>query len=112
MVNAINSYNSIMDRYNSMINIGDSSSVGKSGDQETANQVQGSFEDLLSSQINKLNDSQVQADNLIQDFAAGKTDDLHQVMIASQEASLSLELAVQIRNKIVDSYKELNNMQL
>ena len=67
---------------------------------------------MLSSQIEKLNGVQVQADNMIADFAAGNTDDLHQVMIAAEEASMSMELAVQIRNKIVDAYKELNNMQL
>ncbi|MBP1744180.1 MAG: flagellar hook-basal body complex protein (FliE) [Firmicutes bacterium] len=106
MANVINSYSSIMDRYSSMI------SQVETGGQETSDQVSGSFEGLLSSQIEKLNGVQVQADNMIADFAAGNTDDLHQVMIAAEEASMSMELAVQIRNKIVDAYKELNNMQL
>ena len=41
-----------------------------------------------------------------------EVDDLHTVMIATEEVRLSLELAVQIRNKFVESYKEINNMQL
>lgn len=106
MAIAINSYSSIMDRYSSMV-----SQVETSG-QENSDQISGSFEGLLSSQIEKLNGVQVQADNMIADFAAGNTDDLHQVMIAAEEASMSMELAVQVRNKIVDAYKELNNMQL
>jgi flagellar hook-basal body complex protein FliE len=106
MANVINAYSSIMDRYSSMV------SQVETGVQENPDQISGSFEGLLSSQIEKLNGVQVQADNMIADFAAGNTDDLHQVMIAAEEASMSMELAVQIRNKIVDAYKELNNMQL
>jgi flagellar hook-basal body complex protein FliE len=67
---------------------------------------------VLNEQLNKLNDKQVEADNYINDLISGKDVDLHQVMIATEEARLSLELAVQIRNKIVEAYKELNNMQL
>ncbi|WP_313119110.1 flagellar hook-basal body complex protein FliE, partial [Proteiniclasticum ruminis] len=48
----------------------------------------------------------------VSDFAAGKTDDLHNVMIGVEEARLSMELAVQVRNKIIEAYKELTQMQL
>ena len=67
---------------------------------------------MLNEQLNKLNDKQVEADNYINDLISGNDVDLHQVMIATEEARLSLELAVQIRNKVVEAYKELNNMQL
>jgi len=112
MANVINAYSSIMDRYSSMVSQVETGGAAKAGGQEPSDQISGSFEGLLSSQIEKLNGVQVQADNMIADFAAGNTDDLHQVMIAAEEASMSMELAVQIRNKIVDAYKELNNMQL
>ena len=105
MANTINAYSNIIDQYNSLIKTEESAS-------DSSSLASGSFEDLLYSQITKLNDKQVQADGLIQDFAAGNVDDLHQVMIASEEAMLSMELAVQIRNKVVEAYKELNNMQL
>lgn len=70
------------------------------------------FRAVLNEQLNKLNEKQVEADNYIKDFISGNDVDLHQVMIATEEARLSLELAVQIRNKVVEAYKELNNMQL
>lgn len=70
------------------------------------------FKEIMNEQIQKLNDKQVEADNYIKDLISGKDVDLHQVMIATEEARLSLELAVQIRNKIIEAYKELNNMQL
>ena len=63
-------------------------------------------------QMNKVNDMQIKADDMTDKFIAGEIDDLHSVMIATEEARLSLELAVQIRNRCVEAYKEINNMQL
>lgn len=71
-----------------------------------------SFKDIIKEQINRVNDIQIEADNMTNKFIAGEIDDLHQVMIATEEARLSLELAVQIRNKCIEAYKEINNMQL
>lgn len=71
-----------------------------------------SFKDIINDQLNKLNDSQIRADQIAQDFISGEVDDLHAVMIATEEARLSLDLALQVRNKIVEAYKEINNMQL
>lgn len=76
------------------------------------NEKETDFRAVLNEQLNKLNDKQVEADNYINDLISGNDVDLHQVMIATEEARLSLELAVQIRNKVVEAYKELNNMQL
>ena len=70
------------------------------------------FKEIISDEINKVNDMQVYADKMTEGFISGEIDDLHTVMIATEEARLSLELAVQIRNKLVESYKEINNMQL
>ena len=42
----------------------------------------------------------------------GETTNLHQSMIAMQEANLSFSLMVQVRNKLVDSYQELMKMQV
>lgn len=71
-----------------------------------------SFGEVINSEIEKLNTKQLEADKLTQDLISGQTDDLHTVMIATEEARISLELAVQIRNKVVEAYKEINNMQL
>ncbi len=42
----------------------------------------------------------------------GETSNLHQAMIASQEASVSFSLMVEVRNKLVESYQELMRMQV
>lgn len=70
------------------------------------------FKEMINNEIEKLNNSQVKADKLTQDLISGEIDDLHTVLIATEEARLSLELAVQVRNKVIEAYKEINNMQL
>ncbi|MPW24790.1 flagellar hook-basal body complex protein FliE [Alkalibaculum sp. M08DMB] len=73
---------------------------------------EGAFKDLISSEIEKLNNQQVKADNLTQGFISGEVEDLHTVLIATEEARISLELAVQVRNKCIEAYKEINSMQI
>ena len=71
-----------------------------------------SFKDIVNNELEKLNNQRLQADKLTEDFISGSVNDLHTVLIATDEARLSLELAVQVRNKLVEAYKEINNMQL
>lgn len=78
--------------------------------EETTTNV--SFKNMLNNEINKVNDLQVKADDLTNKFMTGEIEDLHSVFIATEEARISLELAVQIRNKCVEAFKEVNNMQL
>ena len=70
------------------------------------------FEKVVSKQLEKVNSKQVEADKLTTGMISGDVDDLHEVMIATEEARLSLELAVQLRNKCVEAFKELSSMQL
>ena len=56
----------------------------------------------------KLADADVQVARL----AAGDTDNLHQVMIALDEAKLSFQLMVQVRNKLLESYQDVLRMQI
>lgn len=71
-----------------------------------------SFADMLSSQIEKVNSQQIQSDKMTAALAAGKAPDLHTVMITAEKASLSLQLAVQVRNKAVEAYQEIMRMQI
>jgi flagellar hook-basal body complex protein FliE len=52
------------------------------------------------------------ADHAITVLATGQADHLHQAMIALEQASLGLELTLQIRNKLVAAYDEISRMQL
>lgn len=71
-----------------------------------------SFSEFLSDAINKTNDLQLQADNIADDFAAGRTDNIHEVMIAAEKADVALQFTMQIRTKILDAYNEIMRMQI
>ena len=70
-----------------------------------------SFGDTLKGFINNVSDSQDTAADYAQRFARGEPVELHQVMASAEEASISLEMLVQIRNKFQDAYKSLTSMQ-
>ena len=55
----------------------------------------------------EVNAAQMRSADLTTRFAAGEPMDVHQVMIASQEAGVMLDLALQVRNKIVEAYQEI-----
>jgi flagellar hook-basal body complex protein FliE len=70
------------------------------------------FGKMLDGLVSTVDAKQVQADSLTKKVLLGDTDQLHQSVIAMQEASVSLSLMVQVRNKLVDSYQELMRMQV
>jgi flagellar hook-basal body complex protein FliE len=42
----------------------------------------------------------------------GQAEDVHQVMIAMEQARLAMQLTVQVRNKLVEAYQEISRMQI
>lgn len=70
------------------------------------------FAKILKDELNKVNDLQVQGDIKNQELLSGESQDIHSVLLKTEEARLSLEMAVQIRNKLIESYQEINRMQL
>jgi flagellar hook-basal body complex protein FliE len=70
------------------------------------------FGDYLKGKLDEVNTQQVKADDTTESFIKGDETDIHKVMLDTEEAKMSLELAVQIRNKFVDAYQELNRTQL
>lgn len=70
------------------------------------------FSKIVKEKLDQVNDKQVEAENKTIELIKGETNDIHEVMLSVEEARLSLELAVQIRNKIVEAVQELNRMQI
>lgn len=71
-----------------------------------------SFSDYLKEALNKVNDLQKDSEFMTEAFAVGKTDNIHQVMIAAEKASVALQFTMQIRNKILDAYNEIMRIQI
>ena len=72
----------------------------------------GSFADTLKTSLDNINTQQVTADNLNNSLVKGDNVDVADVMLAGEEAKVSLQYAVQVRNKLVDAYQEIIKMQL
>jgi len=71
-----------------------------------------SFKETFQSYLDEVNDLQLQADQAVRDLATGKVDSLHQVIVAVSEADLSFRLMMQVRNKLLEAYKEIMKMQV
>jgi flagellar hook-basal body complex protein FliE len=70
-----------------------------------------SFGDLFKKAINDTSGMQDNAQDMIAAYLRGEPVELHQVMAASEEASISLEMLVELRNKLTDAYRTVMNIQ-
>jgi flagellar hook-basal body complex protein FliE len=71
-----------------------------------------SFSDFLGQMVADVNAKQSIAGGAVQGVLAGENVPLHQAMIAMEEASVSFQLMVEVRNKLLESYQELMRMQI
>ncbi|HEU4683471.1 MAG TPA: flagellar hook-basal body complex protein FliE [Nitrospira sp.] len=72
----------------------------------------GAFLDQLKGAIAQANDVQLQASQAVDDLMTGKTDNIHRTMVALQQADISFQLMMQVRNKLVGAYEEIQRMQI
>ena len=70
-----------------------------------------SFKNVISKFINDVDKMQKTSEQAVKDYAAGEITDIHQVMIAAEEANLSFQLMMEVRNKLLESYREIMRMQ-
>jgi len=70
------------------------------------------FSNFLDKAIQSVNDRQVNADQQLLNVASGENVDLHNQMIALEEANISLRTMASVRDKIVDAYHTIWNMQV
>lgn len=71
------------------------------------------FGDVLKQSLDQVNQLQLNSKELSKEFAMGDdTVELADVMIAGQKASIGFQATVQVRNKLVQAYTEMMNMQV
>ena len=68
------------------------------------------FAEVLKSGILKVNQLQIEADNMTNRLALGEIEDISQVSIAVEKAELALRLMVQIRDKMLDVYQQISRI--
>lgn len=71
-----------------------------------------SFGEFLNSAIKQVDGLQKESEKLNEALAMGLTDNIHQVMIASEKASVAMQFTMQVRNKIMDAYQEIMRMPI
>ncbi|QJW46553.1 flagellar hook-basal body complex protein FliE [bacterium BFN5] len=79
---------------------------------ESTNLENNNFSQFLSEAIGSVNNLQLQAEKASLDLAAGKVEDVSQVIVATEKASVALQLTMQVRNKVVEAYQEIMRMQV
>jgi flagellar hook-basal body complex protein FliE len=80
--------------------------------EKTPGDVMNSFGDLLQNSLGQVNQLQVDAEKTAQAYAVGEAVPLHQVMISAEKADISLQMATEIRNKIVQAYQTISQMSV
>jgi flagellar hook-basal body complex protein FliE len=92
------------------------SAIGSIGSIGASPSVDGSnpsgFGDMVKKSLESASAAEFQADDLVKRMAAGEDIRPHEIMIANSKAQLSVELIVQARNKALDAYREVMNLQI
>jgi flagellar hook-basal body complex protein FliE len=70
------------------------------------------FSDVLRNSVSQVNEYQADADVAIKELVAGRTKNIHETMLTIERADASLKMMMQVRNKILEAYKEIMRMQV
>ncbi len=81
-------------------------------DPSSVGQASTDFGDMLKTMIDKVNATQTAGDQAVSKLQSGDAKHLHEVMIAVEEADVSLRMFVQLRNKALTAYEEIMRMQI
>ena len=92
--------------------ITDSISSLSSNSNKVAQNSDKSFQNMLKDAITEVNDEQVQGYNAMEGIATGKVTNLQQAVQKIEEAELSMKLALEVKNKAINAYKEIMRMQV
>ncbi len=73
---------------------------------------QSNFSQFLQTAMQNLNNDIIAAEKQGEVVASGNLENIHNLKIANEQAYLELQLATQIRNKIIEAYQEIMRMQI
>lgn len=72
----------------------------------------GAFQSTFADAVSKVESFQQNANSTVDRFLSGEGEELHHVALATQQADLSFQLFMQVRNKIVAAYQQVMQMQV
>ncbi len=77
-----------------------------------AKSTPGTFQSALTDAMGRVEQFQQNSDTAIAKFLSGEDEEVHKVALATQQASISFDLFLQVRNKVVSAYQEVMRMQM
>ena len=83
-----------------------------SGPQSPVTAAEDGFASMLDGMVSRVNKQQVNADQAMAQLSSGNAKNIHDVMIAMEQADISLRMLVQVRNKAMDAYQEIMRLQV
>ena len=74
--------------------------------------IQKTFKQFLQDALSEVNELQLDAADASRKFAAGELENLHELMIALEEAKIAMQFTIEVRNRVIDAYQDLIRMQV
>jgi flagellar hook-basal body complex protein FliE len=78
---------------------------------QNESQNSASFGNMLAQSLKEVNRLHMEADEAVENLAAGKQKNIHETMIALEKADVAFQLLMQVRNKIISAYETIMRMQ-
>ena len=78
----------------------------------TTERAESGFAEKVGGALESVSEAERHADALARDVAAGGDTSVHELMVATTKATLSVELLVELRNKAIEAYQDVMRMQV
>ena len=86
--------------------------ISKTETKSSVSKEEASFTEMFSNMINSVNELQKESAQIQTDFMNGEPVEIHQMMIKAQEAGIAMDLLLEIRNKLINTYTEIMRMPM
>ncbi len=71
-----------------------------------------SFSNILSDAIDNMQTTEAEAETANNALLTGESDDIHSALISAQKAEIAVSLAVEVRNRVIEAYNKITEMQV
>ncbi|MBN2140602.1 MAG: flagellar hook-basal body complex protein FliE [Desulfovibrionaceae bacterium] len=99
-----------LDAYRKAVDANKAFSEKVSGRLDKLNESPEGFMDALKDSLDKVNETQAEKNSMIEAFASGKQQNVHELMISIQKAELAMSMTSAVRTKILNAYQEIMRM--
>ncbi len=107
--------NIAMDAYRAAMDLGKISEKSESSSnrsEQGGSSSESQFTSALQDTLSHVNDLQVEKETMIEAFASGERQNVHELMISLQKAQVAMQMTSAVRNKVMEAYKEVMRMPI